>query len=87
MDQLSILKEMSESQDDGLQVKMDTLLDIVLNICSLIIKQNVNGTSEFALILNDLGVPENQQAELPKKDDFLLLEKNSNGILLLLMIV
>ena len=64
MEGLSLLKEMAESQDDGLQVKIDTLLDITLNICSQIIKQNVRGTSEFTLILNDLGVPEASHVEL-----------------------
>jgi hypothetical protein len=38
MDSLSLLKEMAESQDDGLQVKIDTLLDITLNLCATIIK-------------------------------------------------
>ena len=58
MESLSLLKEMADSEDDGLQVKIDTLFDIVLNLCSIIIKQNVRGTSEFSLILNDLGIPD-----------------------------
>ena len=42
-----ILKEMAESEDDALQVKIDQLLDITLNICSSIIKSNLKGKVEF----------------------------------------
>ena len=61
-----ILKEMAESEDDALQVKIDQLLDITLNICSSIIKSNLKGTVEFQLILNDLGMPAENQATVSK---------------------
>jgi hypothetical protein len=56
IENLSILKLMNESEDDALQVKLSTLLDLVLNICSNIIRVNVKGQEEFAHILSDLKI-------------------------------
>ena len=53
---------MAESEDDGMQIKIDQLLDLTLNICASIIKVNLRGTEELAHILKDLGLtPELQQ--------------------------
>ena len=53
---LSLIKLMNESEDDGLQVKLSTLLDIVLNICASIVKVNLKGQEEFAHVLSDLKI-------------------------------
>ena len=44
---LSLLKEISELEDDGLKVQLDTCLEIVLNLCHQIIKVNLKGPEEF----------------------------------------
>ena len=51
-----LLKDMEAMEDDQLQIKLNLLLEIVLNICSSIIKVNVKGIEEFAHVLSDLGV-------------------------------
>ena len=53
---LSLIKLMNESEDDTLQVKLSTLLDIVLNLCASIVKVNVKGQEEFAHVLSDLKI-------------------------------
>ena len=57
---------MAESQDDGLQLKIDQLFDIVLNLCQAIIKANVKGVEEFSHILNDLQLENNVQKDVVK---------------------
>lgn len=39
-------------------------MEIGLNLCVAIIKQNIKGNTEFAAILSDLGIEESQQTEL-----------------------
>jgi len=62
IENLSLLKEMAETADDVLQIKIDSLLNIVLNLCASIIKANVKGIIEFKLILNELGIAESSHA-------------------------
>tara|TARA_B110001450_G_scaffold220536_1_gene216056 strand:+ start:187 stop:393 length:207 start_codon:yes stop_codon:yes gene_type:complete len=57
---------MAESQDDGLQLKIDQLFDIVLNLCQSIIKANVKGIEEFIAILNDLQLSGTVQKDIVK---------------------
>ena len=57
---------MAESQDDGLQLKIDQLFDIVLNLCQSIIKANVKGVEEFIAILNDLQLSGTVQKDIVK---------------------
>jgi hypothetical protein len=40
------------------------LLEIVLNLCSSIIKVNVKGVEEFAHVLSDLGIDRKLQQEI-----------------------
>ena len=61
---LSLLREMAESEDDALQIKIDTLLDIVLNLCASIIRANIKGQTEFTHILTDLGLDKTSHQEL-----------------------
>ena len=64
MENLALLRQMAESEDDALQVKMDKCIEITLNLCAAIIKQNIRGSSEFTAVLNDLGIDESMHGEL-----------------------
>ena len=48
---LKLLKEMEAMEDDDLQIKLNLLIEVVLNICSNIIKVNVRGIEEFSHVL------------------------------------
>ena len=66
VENLTILKEMSEIEDDSIKVQLNTCLDIVLNICSQIIKVNLRGAEEFQTVLDDLGVDTDSQPDILK---------------------
>ena len=59
-----LLKEMETLEDDQLQIKLNLLLEIVLNICASVIKVNVKGIEEFAHVLSDLGIDRKVQQEV-----------------------
>ena len=39
-----------------MQMRFNTLLEIVLNLCAQVIKMNLKGTEEIQLVLEDLGL-------------------------------
>jgi hypothetical protein len=57
---LKLLKEMEEMEDDELQVKLNLLIEIVLNICASVVKVNLRGIEEFSHVLQDLGIDTNE---------------------------
>jgi hypothetical protein len=55
---------MAQSEDDDLQMKVDKCIELTLNLCASIIKQNIRGSAEFTAVLNDLGIDESVHADL-----------------------
>ena len=51
-------------EDDQLQIKLNLLMEIVLNLCSSIVKVNLKGVEEFAHVLADLGIERKLQQEV-----------------------
>ena len=60
-DNFSLLKEMASIEDDSLSIQLNTLIEIVLNICSSLIKVNIKLVEEFAHVLSDLGIDRKNQ--------------------------
>ena len=52
---------MEASEDDQQQIQLNILIDLVLNICSTVVRINVKGIEEFAHVLADLGIQRAQQ--------------------------
>ena len=50
---------MEAMEDDDLQIKLNVLIEIVLNICSSIVKVNLRGMEEFSHVLQDIGLERN----------------------------
>ena len=61
-----LLKQIEECEDETQQVKLNILMEIVLNICAQIIKVNIRGQEEFAHVLSELGIDQATQAEVVK---------------------
>ena len=55
---------MAESEDDALHVKIDQCMEIALNLCVAVIKQNIKGNTEFTAVLADLGIEDKKAAEI-----------------------
>lgn len=63
IESITLLKQMSETQDDALQVKMDKCLELTLTLCAQIIKQNIRGAIEFSNVVKDLGIDATDQLQ------------------------
>ena len=62
-DSITLFKQMSETQDDALQVNIDKCLELTLTLCAQLIKQNTRGAIEFSNVLKDLGVDATDQMQ------------------------
>lgn len=51
-------------EDETLQTKLNTLLEIVLNICASVIKVNISEIEEFSHVLSDLGIERPNQEKI-----------------------
>lgn len=58
---LKLLKDMEAMEDDALQIRLNLLIEIVLNICASVVKVNLKGIEEFSHVLSELGIERDNQ--------------------------